>query len=172
LRFRARTTATLTLALLAALLAAPLPIATLPIAPLATAVAADGDELAEIERLADEGEKWFREAGDTDAPNSERKAARKEAYVRLKKARKLLDDLIDADESRAEELDSLYSRITMMLFWVKKEAAIGELEGGGPVIPPAPPKETGGGKPSASGIGGATHPGSGAGSKPPKNTGG
>ena len=134
-----------------------------------TALAAD-DALAEIERLADEGEKWFREAGDTDAPNADRKKARKEAYARLKKARKLLDDLLDADQSRVEELDSLYSRITMMLFWVKKEAAIGELEGGGPVIRSGPPgkspsgKSTGGAK--KSGIGGSSR-GAGDPGKPP-----
>jgi len=158
--------AAFTLLALATVFATSIPSAT----TLTPAYAAADEKLAEIERLADEGAEWFKEAGDTDAKNADRKKARKQAYVRLKKARKLLDELLDADQSRIEELDSLYSRITMMLFWVKKEAAIGELEGGGPVISTPPTKEkpadTGSGATGSGGIGGATRDGGTTGEKP------
>lgn len=128
------------------------------------AVAAD-DPVQEATDLADEAEKYFRLSGDTDSKPSERKKNRKEAYVRLKKARKLLDDHLDANPGETEDLDPLYVRIASMMYWVKKEAAIGELDGTGPVVkddprpkkssgPTAHPRTPDGGKKKPPGAGG------------------
>lgn len=138
------------------------------LATLRTAVAAE-DPVQDARDLADEAQKYFRLSGDTDAKHSERKKNRKEAYVRLKKARKLLDTWLDAHPGETEDLDPLYVRISAMMYWVKKEASIGELDGSGPVVrddptpkktagPTAHPRKPPGGKDGAGGGGDAAAP--------------
>ncbi len=94
-------------------------------------VRAEEDPVAAASALADEAAEHFAAAGDTDASHAERKKSRREAYWRLKKARNLLNDHLDAHPDETESLDSLYVRISTMLFWTKKEAGMGELEGAG-----------------------------------------
>ena len=142
--------------IVAAALALVVPFATITLGTTSVLAAEDPDPIVEAERLASEGEVFFQDAGDTDAPNSERRKSRQEAYKRLKEARRILDDVLDANPDRTEELDGLYSRIAMMLFWVKKEAAIGELDGIGPPTSRGPADTSEPDKPkTGSGIGGS-----------------
>jgi len=131
------------------------------------------DPVGDATRLRDEAKQLFKTAGDPDAESSEKAKARKECFKKLKAARKLLDAHVAAHPESAESLDSLYSDIGMMLFWVKKELTldeIRELQGGAPV---APPTSSGGPKPGGSGIGGATpREGGGSGAGGPSGTGG
>lgn len=106
--------------------------------------AAVEDPVREARRLRDEAKPFFNTAGDTDLSQDERKAARKEAYTRLKKARALLDEWLEAHPEDAEKLDDLYCDIATTTYWIKKEAGIGELEGVKPKYdpPPAPAPTT------------------------------
>ncbi len=145
-----------------------------PFLPAAYA-AADPDAAKKAKDLADEAEKFFNTAGDTDLPHKERARNRKEAYVRLKEARKLLDDWLDENPEDTEKFDSLYVRIAAMMYWTKKEAAIGELTGTKPPVEQGPAdsggaKDSGGiGGTSGGGIGGTSSGGT---SKPPPSSGG
>jgi hypothetical protein len=101
------------------------------------------DPIKEAKRLFAEAKPFFNTAGDTELSQDDRKAARKEAYTRLKKARALLDAWLEEHPDDAEKLDDLYSEIATMAYWVKKEAGIGELEGVKPRTNPPPPPSTG-----------------------------
>lgn len=84
------------------------------------------DPVGEATRLKDEAREWFNQSGDMDLSHKERKAARREAFFRLKNARKYLDDYLDANPGETESLDSLYVEIAAMMYWVKKEASVNE----------------------------------------------
>ncbi len=100
------------------------------------------DPVGEAKRLHKEAKPFFHRSGDTELSTDERRAARKEAYTRLKEARRLLDLWLADHPGDAERLDSLYCDIATMTFWLKKEAAIGELEGAKPRYDPPPPPPT------------------------------
>jgi hypothetical protein len=90
--------------------------------------AADLDS-AELERLESEGRAWFDKAGNTDASRDQRNEALREAYTRLKQAWSILDAYCDEHPAEIDALDEQMGRINKMLFWVKKEAPIGVLDG-------------------------------------------
>jgi PBS lyase HEAT-like repeat-containing protein len=101
------------------------------------AVAQEADAIREARRLKDEGTKHFRVAGDTDLSHKERVAARREAHSRFKEALRLMDEYLDAHTDEAEDYDKLYVEIRSMLYWVKKEAGVGEF---GPERPDPEPE--------------------------------
>lgn len=96
------------------------------------AAAADGEPMAdpvpEATRLKDEARTFFHEAGNADNSPDERKEARKEAYSRLVKARTMLDEWLETHPDDAERLDDLYVDIASMMYWLHKEATLGELD--------------------------------------------
>ncbi len=112
----------------------------LPVARMATAQEEPpvlADPLPEATRLKDEARVFFNQAGDTDRSTKERKKARKEAYTRLIEARTLLDAWLEVhgEESELERLDDIYVDIAGMMYWIRKDAAVGELT---PYPPPEP----------------------------------
>lgn len=144
--------------------------------PPAAPAPADPDPVAEATRLRDEAKELFKQAGDTDAENSERSKARKECFKMLKQAKKALDDHLAANPSAAERIDPLYCDVASMMFWLKKEMTLEEIRevmGGAPPAPKPPdgaPGPAGPPGPGGGGIGGAgsrTPP-----SPPPGGTGG
>jgi len=95
------------------------------------------DPVAEAKRLHAEGKEWFNVAGDTDMSREDRKRARMEAYPRLDRAKKLLEAWVAEHPNDEEKLAELQADINIMLFWIRKEAGVGELGGGAPK-PPKP----------------------------------
>ncbi len=93
---------------------------------------------AEIDRLTDEGTRWFREAGNTDHSRDKRNAALKKAYDLLKSAYRILDSWCDAHPGDVERLDGEMVQLNMKIFWIKKEAPLGVLHGNAPVLPDSP----------------------------------
>lgn len=132
--------------------------------PIASQAAAeDADPEKEARRLTDEGRRHFRISGDTDLDQKERREARREAHDLLMRARKLLDDWLDSHPADEERFDSLYVEIRSMLFWIKKEASVGEFgperEAPSGVPPtPAPPPAVSGAGAGQPGNGGSTAP--------------
>lgn len=105
------------------------------------------DPVPEATRLKEEAKTFFNEAGNADNSPSERKEARKEAYTRLVKARAMLDEWLEIHPDDAERLDDLYVDIASMMYWIHKEATLGELEpyhspGTEPEPEPEPKPET------------------------------
>jgi hypothetical protein len=92
---------------------------------------APADPVGEARKLHAEGKELFRKAGDTDLGRDERKKLRQESYRKLVRARKLLDDWLEAHPADAENLDELYADIATTLFWLRKEGGVGEFEAGG-----------------------------------------
>ncbi|MHC4820766.1 MAG: HEAT repeat domain-containing protein [Planctomycetota bacterium] len=89
---------------------------------------APDDPVAEAESLRKEGKEFFNTAGDTELSRKERKNARIEAYRRLTKAKKLLDDYLEENPDDSRKLNELYSDISTTMFWIRKEAGVGELD--------------------------------------------
>lgn len=101
------------------------------------------DPIAESKRLAAEAKQFESVAGDGDAEMSERKAARKEAYTRLKKARELLDTWLDAHPEDQEKHDAFYCEVVSRLYWIKKMGAVDEFSERAPARPSSPPPAAG-----------------------------
>ena len=112
------------LMLAAAFVAAPALAPT--VAPRVVVAHAKESPREEAERLTEEARGFFNTSGNTDLSRKERRENRREAYIRLKAARKLLDAWLDEHPEDTESLDGLYVQIAGMLYWVKKEASIGE----------------------------------------------
>ena len=108
-------------------------------APAAPAPAPPKDPVGEARRLHGEAKEYFAVAGDTELSRDERKKARKEAYPRLEKAKKYLDDWFVDHPDDADRHQDLYKDITIMLFWIRKEASVGELDGTESRPKPKPP---------------------------------
>ena len=94
------------------------------IVPAAQAQSMEDIELAR--KLVDEAKAPFRRAADTELDYGERKKARKEAYTRLKKARNLYIAYLDAHPSEEDSFDGEFSKMAMMLHFIKKHAGIWE----------------------------------------------
>ena len=153
----------------AAALAACLAATWSPVLPgAASAVAQDAppaeeqDPTPEAKRLLKESKSFFNTAGDTDLSRDERRDARKEAYTRLEKAQGLLDAWLEKHPGDAGRMDDLYGEIATMMFWLRKEAGVGELSGA--KIPPPPPPPP----PSPAEPGAPPAPGASAPAEPPK----
>ena len=99
--------------------------------PAAFALASAADSIGELEPLVTEGKKWFQESGNTDLPGGDRNAARVKAWKSLWPAREMLDRLCEANPGDAESLDRKYGEIRSMIYWIRKEAPMGLLEGSG-----------------------------------------
>jgi hypothetical protein len=110
--------------------------------------AAPAAELDSARALIEEARPWVRQADDTDRSTADRKKGRREAYTRLKEARRLYDDYLDANPGETEALDAEYCECASMLYWVKKMASINEFDREAPVelprsgpTPEPPPRE-------------------------------
>ena len=97
--------------------------------PAGEPAAAPKDPVGEARRLHAEAKEYFAVAGDTDLPRDERKKARKEAYPRLQKAKQYLDDWFVDHPDDADRHQEMYKDISIMLYWIRKEAGVGELDG-------------------------------------------
>ena len=89
------------------------------------------DSIGEIEPLVAEGTKWFKESGNTDLPPGDRNAARVKAWKSLWPAREMLDRLCEKNPGDEESLNRKYGEIRSMIYWLRKEAPMGLLEGSG-----------------------------------------
>jgi len=122
--------------------------------------AATESDLDTARALIEEARPWVKQADNTDLPNAARKKGRREAYKRLKAARKLYDAYLDGHPSEIEALDSEYVDCASMIYWVKKMASINEFDSSDdtpvelPKIDPEPESESDGG-----GIGGTSRRG-------------
>lgn len=96
-------------------------------------------DMAEVDRLAAEGAKWFDAAGDTEQPSAKRQEARQQAYTSLKKALSILDSWCDAHPDDVEKLDPKMVDLHRMIFWLKKESPV-DLGGSRPA--PSAPEPT------------------------------
>ena len=81
-------------------------------------------DMAEVERLAAEGAKWFDAAGDADQPSAKRQEARNQAFTLLKKALAILDAWCDAHPEDVDNLDPRMVELHRMVFWLKKESPV------------------------------------------------
>jgi HEAT repeat protein len=115
----------------------------------AAALAQEGLDMEAVRALHDEGKLHFDTSADVDLSPSERNGHRKQAFVALSKAFKILDDWCEAHPADAERLEDLIVEIHQMRYWLRKESPIGVLEedesnvrkGIPPDWPPAPPPE-------------------------------
>ncbi len=92
------------------------------------AFAAKEELLDRARSLVEEARPYNRRAGDTDLNHGERKKARRETYKRLKEARSLYDDYLDANPGKEEQFDREYCEVASMLYWVKKMASLREFD--------------------------------------------
>ncbi len=98
------------------------------------------DPIGEARRLHAEGKELFKTAADTDLSREERKKARQEAYKKLARAKKLIEDWVETHPGDADTLAEIDSDINITMFWLRKEGGVGEFETGTPrPKPPAPP---------------------------------
>lgn len=85
------------------------------------------DELERARELVDAAEPFSKAAANPELSEIERRDSRKEAYGRLREARRLYDSWLDAHPGQEESIDSEYTRMASMLFWIRKMAAADEL---------------------------------------------
>jgi hypothetical protein len=114
------------------------------------AFAAQEELLTQARKLVADAKPFVAAANDVDSDIAARKAPRKEAFKRLKEARSLYDQYLDANPAQEEALDKEYVEAMVLLHGIKKDSAIGELERDEPS-----PAAGGADKPAA---GGATEP--------------
>ena len=69
---------------------------------------------------------------DVDLEMEARKGPRKDAFLKLKQARKDYDDYLDANPSMEDKIDKEYCDAVALLFWIKKDSSLGELGKGAP----------------------------------------
>jgi hypothetical protein len=109
------------------------------------ALAVQEDALEKARALVAEAKPYVEKANDPDLGMEERKAPRKEAFKRLKEARALYDTYLDANPAEVEKLDQEYVEAMVLLFAIKKDSGLGELEKNPEpphATPPAPPPGT------------------------------
>lgn len=107
----------------------------------ASAFAAKEEKLEEARRLVQEAKPLVEIANDVDLEMEQRKAPRKEAFAKLKRARELYDEYLDANPTMEDKIDKEYCDTVALLYWIKKDSSLGELEkdsGGGLELPHAP----------------------------------
>jgi tetratricopeptide (TPR) repeat protein len=104
--------------------------------------------LDQARKLSQEANPFVVQANDIDSAMEERRAARREAFKRLKEAMDLYNRYLDANPSMEEKLDAESSQVNVLLFGIKKDSGLGELEKEKPLEdlpgtaapPPAPEK--------------------------------
>lgn len=102
---------------------------TIVVALVATAALAVQEELLEQARkLVAEAKPFIETANNVDLEMEQRRGPRKEAFTRLKAARDAFDKYLDANPSMEEKLDKEYCEIAALLYWIKKDSGLGELE--------------------------------------------
>ncbi len=94
----------------------------------ATALAVQEELLEEARRLVKEATPLVEKANDIEQEMEQRRAPRKEAFVRLKKARELYDKYLDANPAMEDKVDKEYCDTVALLYWIKKDSSLGELE--------------------------------------------
>lgn len=105
-----------------------------------SAFAVQEELLDEARRLVKEATPLVELANDVDREMEQRKPPRKEAFLKLKKARELYDRYLDANPAMEDKLDKEYCDTVALLYWIKKDSSLGELEkdSGGVELPHAP----------------------------------
>ncbi len=97
------------------------------------------DPVGEARKLHAEGKELFKTAADTDLSREDRKKARQEAYKKLARAKKLIEDWVETHPGDADTLAEMDSDINITMFWLRKEGGVGEFESGAQKPkPPAP----------------------------------
>lgn len=122
-----------------------------PLGPHA-AVAADMKDVERARQLVEQAEAPFKRAADTALDNNERRKARQDCHALLKEARDLYNAYLDEHRSEEDAFDGEYSRLAMMLHFIKKQAGIWDFEPRRGYAPP-PPKESGSGTADDGGAG-------------------
>jgi tetratricopeptide (TPR) repeat protein len=120
----------------------------------ATSASAVQEELlAEARRLYAEATPLVETANNTDLAMEERRGPRKEAYQKLRKSLESIDKYLDLNPSKEAELDKERGDIYSVIYWLKKDSSLGELEKDAPPpeLPAAPTAPTDGGKPGDGG---------------------
>jgi hypothetical protein len=95
---------------------------------LSAALAVQEELLEQARKLVAEAKPFIEKANDVDLEMGERRAPRKEAFTRLKAAREAYDKYLDANPSMEEKLDKEYCDVAALLYWIKKDSGLGELE--------------------------------------------
>lgn len=117
--------------------------------------AAGEETLSTARSLVEEARPFFQESGNPDLSRGDRKKARREAYRRLKEARRLYDLYLDANPSRIEPLDAEYCDCNALMYWCRKMATPGEFDNlDEPELPDVGGDDAGGDDEDTGGIGG------------------
>jgi hypothetical protein len=94
----------------------------------AAALAVQEELLDKARALVAEARPLIEKANDVDLSMSARRAPRKEAYARLKEAHALYERYFDLNKDMEEKLDKEYVELNILLFAIKKDSALGELD--------------------------------------------
>src|SRR5438552_3732473 len=105
----------------------------------ASAFAAKEESLEQARKLVLESRPFVEQANDVDRSIEERKDPRREAFQRLKSARGLFDQYLDANPSMEDRIDKEYVELNVLIYGLKKDSAIGELEKEKEAPPDLPP---------------------------------
>jgi len=97
-----------------------------------TARAVQEELLEQARQLVKEAQPLVEKANNMDLEMEARKGPRKEAFVRLKKTSALYNQYLDANPSMEDKLDKEVVDVGSMLYWIKKDSSLGELEKDGP----------------------------------------
>src|SRR5512138_95751 len=84
--------------------------------------------LEQARKLVAEAKPYIETANNVDIEMEQRRGPRKEAFTRLKAARDAYDKYLDANPSMEEKLDKEYCDVAALLYWIKKDSGLGELE--------------------------------------------
>jgi hypothetical protein len=95
---------------------------------LSTALAVQEELLEQARKFAAEAKPFIEKANNVDIEMEQRRAPRREAFSRLKSARDAYDKYLDANPSMEEKLDKEYCEVAALLYWIKKDSGLGELE--------------------------------------------
>src|SRR5438552_16281828 len=89
----------------------------------ASAFAEKEDRPDQARKLSGEARPFVQTSNDTDLSLEERKAPRREAYTRLKQARGLYDQYLDANPKMEEKLDQEYVELNVLIYGLRKDSA-------------------------------------------------
>ena len=92
------------------------------------AYAVQEELLEQARKFVAEAKPYIETANNVDIEMEQRRGPRKEAFTRLKAARDAYDKYLDANPSMEEKLDKEYCDVAALLYWIKKDSGLGELE--------------------------------------------
>jgi hypothetical protein len=95
---------------------------------LSAALAVQEELLEQARKAVEEAKPFIEKANNVDLEMEQRRGPRKEAFTRLKAARDAYDKYLDVNPSMEEKLDKEYCDVAALLYWIKKDSGLGELE--------------------------------------------